>query len=139
MEPESPASKAKRRARAFRRHGIELVLAAAFVGAVLLGDQIAQAEEAGFALKAVALGLPLIVLTGWWALYALHIMSLGEFERAIAMRSLAISCGVTVWITTAWGLAAMFAGVPALPLVMIAPLAAVIYGLVCVFYFFFYR
>lgn len=139
MEPESAVSVARRRARALRRQSIEVLIAIAFVGAVLFGGRIAQAEGAGLALKALALGLPLVVLTGWWAFYAWLIKSLGEFEQAIATRSLAISCGATLWITTAWGLAVMFAGIPALPLVMIAPLAAAIYGFVRIFYFFFYR
>lgn len=139
MEPESPASKAKRRARAFRQNVSEFALAGAFVGAVFFGDRIAHAEGAGPALKAFAVGLPIVVLTGWWAFYAWLIKSLGEFERATATQSLAISCGATLWITTAWGLAVAFAGAPALPLAMVAPLAAVIYSLVRVFFIFHYR
>jgi len=139
MESESSASKAKRRARSFQRHGTEFVLAAAFVGAVYIGGRITQTEGTGPVLKVAAVALPLVVLTGWWAFYALLINSLDEFERAMATRSLAISCGATLWITTAWGLAVAFVGAPALSLAMVAPLAVVIYSLVRVFFVFYYR
>ena len=69
----------------------------------------------------------------------MHIKALGEFERAIATRSLAISCGVTLWITTAWGLAALFMGVPVLPLALAAPLAAGVYAIIRVIFMIRYR
>ncbi len=130
MEPESSASKARRRTQSRRHSAIELAIAAAFVGAVFIGDRIAESGAPSSAMKILAAGLPIAILTIWWAFYAAHIKALGEFERNIATQSLAIACGVTLWITTAWGLIILFAGAPALPLAMVAPLAALIYAVI---------
>ncbi|WDI32545.1 hypothetical protein PUV54_04970 [Hyphococcus flavus] len=139
MEQESSASKSKRRARVLRRSATEVFFAMLFVAAVLIGDRSASGQDAALYMKILAVGLPLLVVTVWWLFYAKLITSLGEFERAMATRSLAISCGVTLWVTTAWGLAIEFAGAPGLSLALIAPLAAIIYSVTRAIFHFVYR
>ena len=127
MEPESDAARRKRRNKRIRYTLTELVIVAGFVAAIFLSRALAQ-EEAPLALKLVAVALPIGVLTGWWYFYYRHIRSLGEFEQVIATRSLAIAFGITLWIATAWGLLSVLVGAPALPAMMIAPLAAIVYS-----------
>lgn len=138
MEPESTASKANRRARILRQQLTEFALAAIFIAAFFIGDRMAESTSS-FLTKSIAFLLPVIALTIWWAFYANHIKSLREFEQVIATRSLAIACGVTLWVTTSWGLAALFIGVPVLPLALAAPLAAVVYAIVRVVFMIRYR
>ncbi len=139
MEPETAASKKKRHAQRIRSSVIEIALAVVFLGAVFFADSVTNNSPTNISLRLVAVGLPIFLLTVWWCFYVRQISALDEFERSIATRSLAVACAVTIWITTAWGLVSLIVGVAALPLVMIAPLAALIYSLVRVLLAFGYR
>lgn len=121
-----------------RHHMIELALATAFVAAIFISGQLTKDAPTFFA-KGAAVALPVIALTAWWLFYAKFVKGLGEFEQAIATKSLAIACGVTLWITTSWGLATIFMDAPALPLVMAAPLAAIIYSIIRIIFAIRYR
>jgi len=138
MEPESSVSVARRRARSLRRVGIEFILASAFVAAILFGVELVDRHSPGY-LRGLAILLPVVILTLWWLFYSAHIKGLEEFQQTIAIRSLAIACGATLWVTTAWGLTTLYLSVPPLPLEMVAPLAAFIYAIIRVAFVFRYR
>lgn len=130
MEPESAAGKASRRAKGIKRYFSEFLLALAFVGAMFVARGILRAEEQSLWLRIVAVALPGLVLTLWFAAYVFAIRAMDELEQAMETRSLAIACGVTLWITTVWGLSTIAFGAPSLPLGLIAPLAAAVFGIV---------
>lgn len=69
------------------------------------------------------------VLTGWFVFYARKLKRMDELEQALEMKSLALSCALTIWITTLWGVVSLLSAIQPLPLIFIAPLAASIYGL----------
>ena len=124
MEPESKASIVSRRKRQLFSAAAELGVAALFVVTIFVASKVTATS---IATKLVMAAAPIIVLSLWWYLYYRQIAALDELARSIAVRALAIACAVTIWVTTAWGLLHLFAGAPALPLVFVAPLAAVIY------------
>ena len=109
-------------------YAVEAVIALGFSGTVIaavnLADVVPDPAEPALAI------FPVAVLTLWWAFYALRIRALDELGQVIATRSLALACAVTIWITTVWGLLTLIAGVPALPLIFVAPVAAGSYGLI---------
>lgn len=139
MEPESRNSKVARRARNLRQIAGELALVAAFIASVLLAREISAADHGSFAMRGLAAALPITVLCAWWVFLAVKIRKLDEFERLIETQSMAIACAVTVWITTVWGLVPIFVGAPEMPLVLTAPLAASIYGVIRAVLVFGYR
>ena len=108
----------------------ECLIAAGFIGAVFGARLIIEADSYGPIVKIAALTPAIIALTVWWGLYARRIRGLDELEQKIETRSIAVAGGLTIWITTAWGLLAYFALAPGLPLVFVAPLAGAIYGAV---------
>jgi hypothetical protein len=112
-----------------RRYGAELALSVAFIGALLLTNKIPGADTS-LALGLLAVLAPALVLTLWFGFYVVTLRSMDELEQAMETRSLAIACGVTLWITTVWGVAGLALGVSVLPLVFVAPLAAAIFGIV---------
>lgn len=130
MEAESSAGRASRRRKALRRYAIEASLAVAFVAAMLVAGPIIKNAEAGAYLRLVAVILPATVLTIWFAAYYFAIRAMDELEQAMEMRSLAIACGITFWATTIWGLSNLALATPVLPIALIAPLAAAIFGVV---------
>ena len=138
MESESSASIAKRRAQSLRQVSAELILAGAFVAAIFFGVELVDSNSPGY-LRALAVLLPIIVLTLWWGFYSAYIMKLEEFQQTIATRSIAIACGATLWFTTTYGILAFYVNVPKLPLVMVAPLAASAYGIIRVAFALKYR
>lgn len=108
---------------------VEFSFAAAFVVAIFWGDHQADITS-GSITRIAAVAVPIVILTAWWIFYARHISGLGEFERAVATRSLAVACGVTIWVTTVWGIISLILDAPALPLVLVAPVAVVIYSVI---------
>lgn len=125
MEPESHSFEAQRR-RSIAGYWItECVMALLFVGAFLAAEE--WAGEAGAALSLALGALPALVITVWGLLAARRVLALEEFERRVAVNALAITLLVTVWLVTAWGLLAQFAGVPAFPSIFVAPLAALVW------------
>lgn len=138
MKEESLASKRSRSIKTMKLLCVELGIAAGFVATIFFGHQYAS-EDASATLKFLAVLLPILVLSIWWMFYSFYIRNLGEFEQSIAIRSIAIACAITLWITTAWGLTAIYMNTPALPLVFIAPIAHSIYGIVRVFFTIRYR
>lgn len=123
MEPESQSSITNRRRKRLLNTAAELGVAALFVVAILGGSELA---EGGALAKFAAAGGAIIILSLWWWLYYRQIAQLDELERSISIRALAIAGAVTIWVATVWGLLHVFAGAPLLPLVFVAPLAAVI-------------
>lgn len=130
METESPAGRAARRTKGIRRYLVEAVLAFSFVGAMLVSSAIVKSDAAGPLLRLVAVALPGLVLTVWFAAYVFAIRAMDELEQAMETRSLAIACGVTLWGTTIWGLSNVALGTPVLPVALVAPFAAMIFGVV---------
>ncbi len=129
MESESSASVAKRRARFLRQFSAEFILASAFVAAVFFGVKLVDGNSPNY-LRGLAALLPVIVLTLWWCFYSVHIMRLEEFYQTIAIRSIAIACAATLWLTTAYGFMALYMNVPEMPLVMVAPLTTSVYAII---------
>jgi hypothetical protein len=129
MESHSSVPRSKRRGRQLRYIAAELGAAGAFVVALLVATRAFETPAPAFARVAAILAL-VAVLPIWFALYVAHIRGLDELERSIEYRSLALACGVTIFVTTAWGLGGAFLGLPTLPLVFVAPLAAALYGVV---------
>lgn len=108
----------------------ECLIAAGFIGSVFGARLVIEAGPFSPIVKIAALLPAIIALTVWWGLYAQRILGLDELEQKIETRSIAVAGGLTIWITTAWGLLAFFAVAPGLPLVFVAPLAGAIYGAV---------
>lgn len=130
MEPESDTSRAARNARKLREIAGQLALVVAFIASVLVAREISADDRGSVAVRSLAAAFPIAVLSVWWVFLALKIRKLDEFERSIETQSMAIACAVTVWITTVWGLISVFVGAPEMPLVLTAPLAAAIYGVI---------
>jgi hypothetical protein len=130
METEPSAVGASRRAQKIWKLSGELLLASAFAGSILWARSIVDASGPGSPAAVLGIVLPILVLTGWWVHIIIAIRRMDELEQAIEVRSMAMACAATVWITTVWGMMQVFAGAPGLPLVMVAPLAAVIYGVI---------
>ena len=107
----------------------EGLLALSFVSSVLLVEE-AMIPEPGPYLLAFATLIPAVVLTVWFGFYLFQLQRMDELEQLLVLKSLAASCGLTLWITTVWGIVSLISAMPALPLIFIAPLAAGIYGLV---------
>lgn len=108
----------------------EGILAGMFVVSIALLAPAPEVKEA-FSFVKFMTALPvIIILTLWWALHVKRITQLDELQRTIELRSLAIACGVILWITTVWGVMSIWGGMPELPLVIVAPLAAVVYGII---------
>lgn len=129
MEPESRESMAHRRWQSIRRQLIELFLAAVFAITIIVSARMTRAESS-LPKQLIAVLASVTALTFWFGYYTRTLRNLPEFEKMIATRALAIACAITVWVTTVWGLAVLMMGVPALPLAMVAPLAALIYAVI---------
>lgn len=130
MEPHSSATGAKRRVQKIWKLSGELILAGAFTGSILWARSILSASGPGSLAAILGIVLPILILTVWWAHIIFMIRRMDELEQAIETRSMAMACAATVWITTVWGMLQLFVGAPKLPLVMVAPLAAIIYGVI---------
>jgi hypothetical protein len=107
---------------------MEVALALAFVAAMLFAGPIIRSSDAGGLLRLAAIAAPVTVLTIWFAAYFFAIRSMDELEQAMETRSLAIACGVTIWLVTVLGLSNLAMGTPAPALAFVAPLAAVVFG-----------
>ncbi len=128
MERDNPNT--DRRARVLWRRIGELGLASAFAASIFWARPVLSGNDAGSAAAIAGIVLPIVILSAWWVHIIFAIRRMDELEQAIEMRSMAMACAATVWITTVWGMLQLFAGAPELPLVMVAPLAAVIYGVI---------
>jgi hypothetical protein len=117
---------------------VDFAIAAAFIAAMIVARRVTDGE-ASLPVRWLAAGLPIIVVTVWWLYLAREIRKLDEFQRAVQMRALAIASAITLWITTVWGLVFHFVGGPMLPLVFVAPLGALIFGVIQQVIFFRYR
>ena len=112
-----------------RRLSLEFALAVLFAGSVLISDRIGTGPG-NIAAGLLAVALPVLALSAWFFVCARNIAALRDFEKAVAVRAIAITSGVVLWVTTAWGLCSLHLGAPELPLALVAPLAAGIYSLI---------
>lgn len=126
MEPESRASVLKRRKRVFWRVTKEFFFAGLFAVAIVMAAKFDD-QSASLSAKLGLASLPILALTLWWWASARWLLSLEEFERSLAVNSLAIAFGITLWLVTSYGLVALFTGLPELPAVFIAPLSALVW------------
>ena len=102
----------------------EIGLALAFAASIFWGRSHHMHGGSGV----IAVIPTIVLLTAWWASIVISIRRLDELQQAIETRSLAIAGGLTVWITIVWGFLQLALEVPELPLFMVGPLAAMIYG-----------
>jgi hypothetical protein len=112
-----------------KRSLIEGVFAFLFVSGILGADRFLEPTTPAPVIAAFLLVMALI-LTAWFGSYVIILRRLDELMRALEVQSLAISCGITMWFLTLWGVASFLTPLPDLPLIFIAPLTAGVYGAV---------
>lgn len=127
MEDESPESVTFRRRRRWREAAADFALGGVFLASVFIADKIISGEPNMLA-RILSASAPVAFLSLWWAFHARRTLRLDEFARAIEIRSFAIAGAALVWIGTVWGLMILYFSAPPPPLILVAPLAALIYG-----------
>lgn len=111
----SPAYK-----RYFRRH---LVLTAAYVLAVFLTSRFVPDDAEPTPLFVALALLPGIAVIGWiWAMGRLLVELDDEFMRMLEVRKFIVATGVTLGLTSVWGMVELYTTVPRIPIFFVFPI-----------------
>ena len=126
LEPESEQAIAQRRRHKTRAILVEMTCAVLFSASIFAAKNLAD-SAATLLVQLSAVGLPALSFSIWWFFSARRVIKLEEFERTLAIHSFALASAIVFWLGTIWGLAALLAGLPVLPIAFIAPLQTAIW------------